>query len=177
MGITRDSRRRTPARLLGMLQYRGLPVELQFPPVCINFPHPPRIVLTSRSSLQRRHIDTKLPHDDGLRKSFKTIKYELAQISHEIIDQAMDVTPPPYSDVQRLYTKLSVECVLLCRELMIDARSNEMCRFIYAVDLLHWQRRLCISTRAWRSVTPRMSINEISSARSRWAFNCQSNQL
>lgn len=165
MGITRDSRRRTPARFLGMLQYRDLPVELQFPPVCISFPHPPRIVLTSRSSLQRRHIDTKLLHDDGLRKSFKTIKYELAQISHEIIDQSMDVTPPPYSDVQRLYTKLSVERVLLCRELMIDARSNERYRFIYAVEQPRWPRHLFISTRAWQSVTHRTSINEISSAR------------
>ncbi|OCF42823.1 hypothetical protein I317_03300 [Kwoniella heveanensis CBS 569] len=84
------------------------------------------------SAIQRRHIDTLLPrksesaNESG--KGFLTAKYELAQISQEILDQAMDVRTPDYTVVQALQDRLSLfernlPYQLRCREALLAATS------------------------------------------------------
>ncbi|WVQ69660.1 uncharacterized protein L199_007880 [Kwoniella botswanensis] len=84
------------------------------------------------SAIQRRHVDTLFPREDKAsndqRKGFLTAKYELAQISQEILDQAMDVRAADYADVQALQNKLAsfereLPYDLRCREALLAATS------------------------------------------------------
>jgi hypothetical protein len=66
------------------------------------------------SSIQMRYCDVKLPHDEVLEQSngeergFHTIKYQIVQMSAEILDQTLDLASPPTMDaVMSLHTRLT----------------------------------------------------------------------
>ncbi|ORX41278.1 hypothetical protein BD324DRAFT_613935 [Kockovaella imperatae] len=63
------------------------------------------------SCLVPRYIDTAFPApypppDDRYPKAYKTLKYEICQMSARILDMGMGVEPAPYADVHEMYLRL-----------------------------------------------------------------------
>ena len=65
------------------------------------------------NSIQTRYCDVQFPHDEtlvetnGEERGFHTIKYQIAQMSAEILDQTLDLKSPTMLAVMSLHTRIT----------------------------------------------------------------------